>query len=175
VAGRQSGGDHQWSDVAAIPGPMPRATEKRRGDAIAGPSPDDAHRPGPAANTDRRAPAPAPAPSNYAATPTPMSAGEFASEQQARARCPRIRWCGSTFSRTSITSPAQALTGPAITGARKKGHTYARRMHRPPAIVRRWMSGIRSERLASSKKEPRAGGGSDAGLTAHWPAGAYRG
>jgi hypothetical protein len=34
------------------------------------------------------APAPAPAPANYGSAPTPTAAGEFASEQQARYRCP---------------------------------------------------------------------------------------
>ena len=34
------------------------------------------------------APAPAPAPSTYSSSPTPMGAGEFASEAQARSRCP---------------------------------------------------------------------------------------
>src|SRR5271165_2535128 len=34
------------------------------------------------------APAPAPTPSTYSSSPTPTGAGEFASEAQARSRCP---------------------------------------------------------------------------------------
>jgi pyruvate/2-oxoglutarate dehydrogenase complex dihydrolipoamide acyltransferase (E2) component len=60
-------------------------TIPQRAAAAPVPKPVPATTPAPAA-----APAPAPgaAPAPYASTPTPMGASEFASEQQARARCP---------------------------------------------------------------------------------------
>ena len=67
------------------------------------------------------APAPAPAPSNYAATPTPMSAGEFASEQQARARCPSdtVVWVNTLTHVYHL--PGTSTHGPSYYGRTKEG------------------------------------------------------
>jgi len=72
----------QGTAAAPAPAPAPAATS---GSLF--PSPQPAA-PAPAPANYGSAPAQAPAEPPYSSLPKPMSAGEFASDQQARARCP---------------------------------------------------------------------------------------
>jgi hypothetical protein len=68
------------------------------------------------------APAPVPAPSSYTTTATPTGAGEFASEQQARSRCPSdtIVWVNNlshVYHYNVVSSHGRSFFGRAKDGA----------------------------------------------------------
>ena len=85
MAGRQGRRHDERRDLATVPLSMQDSTEDRGSGPVdfrrASARPVNAHGACAAAHTNKTGPAPA-------AVPTPTGAGEFASEQQARARCP---------------------------------------------------------------------------------------
>ena len=90
--------------------------------------------PAPVPPTGSLAPAPAPAPASttYSTAPAATGAGEFASDQQARAHCPSdtVVWVNT---RSGVYHFAERT----ITGIRRKARICARPTPRPPATGRR--------------------------------------
>jgi hypothetical protein len=112
-------------------------------------APSSASAPAPAAPppTMHTVPAPLPTQTGVAPAPAPTGAGEFASEQQARAHCP-----SDTVVRLNTLThvyhfPGTSTQGRSYYGTRKKGHTCARRMQSHQATVPRWTSIIRRRYL----------------------------